>query len=388
MDLTNLANPLLDGIPIPVERATRNGKGPATAGFRIVSADNHWDVASDIFVERLPPALQARAPRVWIDRYSQVGFAKDGDQVESLFRAEMMDRVLYASTGRPGSWDLKSRAADLDAEGIDAELNFPGAMLFLFGSPDLELREAVFRIYNQYMMERAAESGGRSHGVGVVPNWWDPSKAESTVQEMVDLGLKTFMLPVKPGKDLDGKPVVYSEPGCDRLMKAIEESGIPLCFHVGENGIPSGRGGWGITATPAFQPFLETLCQFMFGGVFDRCPKLQVVFAEGGIAWVAPALQDAETVLDNGRTLIEPLPKLRPSEYWRRNCYATFMNDRLGLSLLDIIGADRVMWGQDYPHMESTLGYTGQSTETVVRMAGPAAARDILSGTAARLFKI
>ena len=30
--------------------------------------------------------------------------------------------------------------------------------------------------------------------------------------------------------------------------------------------------------------------------------------------------------------------ELRPSEYWHRNCYATFQNDLLGLSQLDYLG--------------------------------------------------
>jgi len=46
------------------------------------------------------------------------------------------------------------------------------------------------------------------------------------------------------------------------------------------------------------------------------------------------------------------------------------------------------MWGAGLPHTKSTLGDTGQATDTVVRMVETAAARDILGGTAARLFKI
>jgi len=42
---------------------------------------------------------------------------------------------------------------------------------------------------------------------------------------------------------------------------------------------------------------------------------LQVVFAEGGIAWVAPALQDAEAVLDKGRPF-SSRGRSSPSEYW------------------------------------------------------------------------
>ena len=43
-----------------------------------------------------------------------------------------------------------------------------------------------------------------------------------------------------------------------------------------------------------------------------------------------------------------------PSEYFRRNIWATFINDRAGLHSIDLIGAERVMWSSDYPHTAST----------------------------------
>ncbi len=41
---------------------------------------------------------------------------------------------------------------------------------------------------------------------------------------------------------------------------------------------------------------------------------------------------------------------MRPSEYWKRQCYATYQSDPIGLRLLDILGEDNVMWGSDFPH--------------------------------------
>jgi predicted TIM-barrel fold metal-dependent hydrolase len=44
------------------------------------------------------------------------------------------------------------------------------------------------------------------------------------------------------------------------------------------------------------------------------------------------------------------LMKLKPSEYWRRQCRATFQFDRIGAKLVDDIGVETLMWGSDYPH--------------------------------------
>src|SRR5262249_8363289 len=112
----------------------------------------------------------------------------------------------------------------------------------------------------------------------------------------------------------------------------------------------------GATNMVLLAPFRKPLGQLIFGGVFDRHPKLQVVFAEGGLAWIPPALQDAENIYDsfgNGEGIYHI--DHRPSHYWHNNCHATFQADGLGMKQLDIIGVDRIMWATDYPHSEGAF---------------------------------
>ena len=47
--------------------------------------------------------------------------------------------------------------------------------------------------------------------------------------------------------------------------------------------------------------------------------------------------------------------------YWDTHMSASFMVDPLGLQLIDQIGVDKVMWSSDYPHNESTFGYSEKS---------------------------
>jgi predicted TIM-barrel fold metal-dependent hydrolase len=42
--------------------------------------------------------------------------------------------------------------------------------------------------------------------------------------------------------------------------------------------------------------------------------------------------------------------KMKPSEYWRRQCRATFQYDRVGTKMIDEMGAETLMWGSDFPH--------------------------------------
>src|SRR3546814_12989730 len=113
----------------------------------------------------------------------------------------------------------------------------------------------------------------------------------------------------------------------------------------------------------------------------DRHPRLQTVFAEGGINWGPGALQDAELTYGAHRGIYDIIPKHRPSHYWRHNMYATFQTDAVGLKLLEDIGADRVMWAQDYPHGEGTFGYSASAMRQIVNATTEAQARMILGDT-------
>jgi predicted TIM-barrel fold metal-dependent hydrolase len=67
------------------------------------------------------------------------------------------------------------------------------------------------------------------------------------------------------------------------------------------------------------------------------------------------------------------------AHYWHNHMYASFMVDPLGLEMIDRIGVDRVMWSSDYPHNESTFGYSEQSLGSVVDAVGPEAAVKVVS---------
>ena len=44
-----------------------------------------------------------------------------------------------------------------------------------------------------------------------------------------------------------------------------------------------------------------------------------------------------------------------PSDFFRRNVVLSFQEDAIGIRLREVIGADNMMWGSDYPHSESTF---------------------------------
>jgi predicted TIM-barrel fold metal-dependent hydrolase len=63
---------------------------------------------------------------------------------------------------------------------------------------------------------------------------------------------------------------------------------------------------------------------------------------------------------------------------------ASFMVDPLGLALVEDIGIERVMWSSDFPHNESTYGYSSQSLAAVVEAVGAERAAAVVEGNVAR----
>ncbi|OBH04286.1 hypothetical protein A5696_06495 [Mycobacterium sp. E2699] len=124
------------------------------------------------------------------------------------------------------------------------------------------------------------------------------------------------------------------------------------------------------------------------GGILDRHPGLRVGWFEGGIAWVPTALQDAEHVLASYRHMLKGHPEHDIRYYWDQHMCASFMVDGLGLGQLEEIGIDKVMWSSDYPHNESTFGYSERSLAAVVDAVGPDDAARVVSGNIKRFLGI
>ena len=247
------------------------------------------------------------------------------------------------------------------------ELAFPNSILALFGWPDKEVRELCFRIYNEHIAEVQERSGNRIYGVGLI-NWWDAEGARRTLAELKELGLKTFLMPLSPGKDEDGKPIDFASSAMDGVWAAIEEGQVPVSHHIGESPPSSPT-----SSTPSFSACCSrwprsgtssaSTCSVASSTATPAC---SIGWFEGGINWVPSAIQDAQHISASFKHIANLEIKHDPQHYWDHHMCASFMLDPLGLDLVDRIGVDKVMWSTDFPHNESTYGYSNESLESVV----------------------
>ncbi|MEZ5559696.1 MAG: amidohydrolase family protein [Pseudomonadales bacterium] len=369
-------------IAVSPQRIPQAQRHPWPAGTIIVSADSHL-IEQDYWHEGFPAHKKDQAPRMTF--HDGAFDFRIGDK--SMTPPELAQHLCRSMECTPGLNDIPARLRDLDIEGVEKELIFPQRLFGLFMFGEMQNREEVFGLYNEAIARRCAEAPDRLYPV-MVPNYWDMARAAESVARCRALGARGLMVPLKPGKDVDGRSIYYNAPQMDALYEAIADSGIPLIFHIGE-AIPGPMpGAAGISVVTQTQGFRLQWSQLTFSGVFDRFPKLKVVFVEGGLAWVASMLHDADLVSTHFRTSMNPQLEHPPSWYWRNHCYATFMTDPVGLSLLDRIGPETCMWSSDYPHQESTFGYTRSSIQAVFDATSVENAQMIVGKTALDLFRM
>ena len=343
----------------------------------MISADSHW-LEPDRFVDLMPARYRDRAPR---GRFTERGYHFEID-------GESTDNPALPSTmveGRAGMWDPQIRAEEITREGVDQEILFPQRMLGIIRHKDFDYIQACMDAYNQLIADFCAQQPGRFHGLALL-NYWNPEATRDELAKIQAMGFKGVLMPSLPPPHAR---TYYNARALEPMWAAIAESGLPLSFHVGETFDARGQGGLATTIVVAFEPFRRLFALLAFAGIFERNPGLQVVFTEGGIAWVPSALFDSDRVYASFESEMTPKLANPPSYYWHQNCYATFIEDPSGLRQLDLIGHDRVLWGSDYPHPESTVGYTQRTLWDIIDACETVEqAQAIIGGNAARVWNL
>lgn len=305
------------------------------------------------------------------------------------------------------NWDSALRLADLETEGVAAEVIYPNTVPPFFpkssltnslpplSAGDARKRWAGLQAANRWLVDFCADAPGRRAGV-IQITMYDMEASVAEIRRCHAAGLHGgILLPgVPPGQGLPQLHDPYYEP----LWAVCEELGIPVNHHGGSANPPMGDEPedpvvfllevtmWSHRALP----------QLIVSGAMERHPDLRFVFTEQGSAWIPDELARLDYFFTRMRTAVgsqehvwgEPvmakLP-LQPSEYWARQCYvgASFQRGPEA-QMRHLIGLDKIMWGTDYPHREASSPFTlealraaygGMPADEVAMMVGGNAAR-------------
>jgi len=112
------------------------------------------------------------------------------------------------------------------------------------------------------------------------------------------------------------------------------------------------------------QEVQRSLNSFIMGGVLERFPNLRLVSAESDVGWLPHFMYRLDHAYSKFSRLVPDAIPRHPSEYIRRQVWATFQDDPVGPAAWRIFGADNYMWASDFPHADSTWPH---SREVIAR---------------------
>jgi predicted TIM-barrel fold metal-dependent hydrolase len=375
------------------------GEGPVI-DYPIVDADAHVNEPPNLWLERLPARYRDRAPRV-------VPYAAGGD-AWSFDGGKRVAPVSFTATAglsplqfkpagttyaemRPGSFEPKARIADMNLDGIFAQLLYPS--ITLTGAKpytdDPELQVLCVRAYNDWLADFCAACPERLFGLAIIPT----TGAEAAVDELehaLARGMRGALLSAYPNGTLD--PADED----DRFWSRCVEADLPVNIHIGSfmRDVPqipmTGTRFLGLVGPSKCGGLaFGVVGDFIFTGLFDKFPGLKVVLVESNIGWVPTFLEQTDDMFlryrfwSGGTDL-----RLLPSEYFYRNVWTTFMIDTAGMALRYRCGLDHVMWSTDYPHSGTDWPNSRVTLDRNFRGLPYAEVKRMIQENAAALYRI
>lgn len=340
--------------------------------YRIVDADAHVNPPPTFWGSYLPGELRELAPKLeegddcdWIvfegkrKKVSLIGAQAGRKGTEFKMHGRLSDT-------RSGGWMPGARIEDMDTDHITAAVLFGGGPL---GSSNPELYRASFDAYNNWLADFCDYDRKRLVGIGYVP-MRDVDDSIAMVKDMHRRGLRAVNIPAFPQSPtptvtggqklaLTGDPDgarQYNDPEFDPFWKTVVDLNMPVTIHLGAR---SPR----FEEKDKFLPDMlmskvamaEPIAILIYGGVFDRFPDLKFVTVESGVGWLAFAGSYMDNTWERQRHWVGSTIKHKPSVYMDLNCYHSFIDDPVGVSLRNWPGAKNIMWSSDYPHSETTF---------------------------------
>ena len=363
--------------------------------YKIIDADAHMCEPPNLWVERIDQRFRERAPRVVKNPGGKKGaffvcenlpplnisgaFAA-GKTFDKTFLEAGLDNAL------PGGWDPAERLKDMDLDGVAAAVLYTTMGFVLFRLEDEEFQEACFRVYNDWLAEFCSYAPQRLGGLGLI-SLFDIERGRRELERCKKMGLRGAMVWAYPPED---RP--YSLPEYDSFWAAVQDLEMPLSLHLAtgrrrESDL-AGRNPTEFWVNSVVRPheIQHSLLTLIFSGVLERFPRLKFVSAENDVAWVPHLLERADKYYRRWKQAYAAPLLLKPSEYFRRQCYATFIDDPLGLEIYQRVGVDNIMWSTDYPHQAATWPHSQEVPARDFQGMPEADKRKIVRENTAKLY--
>jgi predicted TIM-barrel fold metal-dependent hydrolase len=387
----------------------------------IISSDSHAGVPQELWEHYLPERFHELLPSLHDDcvlyptAMALMARKKGATSLPEINEAHTVDYH--------GLHDATLRMADMDREGITAELIYLGDSRLgdMFhnvsgrGYP-LEAWEAGAKAWNRWAADNFGFAMERFLVTGAIGPCVDMDATVAEVHWMADHDFIGIYGPrYMWHRDMPELTDAYWDP----FWAACSERNITVVVHAGF-GTPHGHvfpeiekiyadvaAAAGSTDRDAllehadaisdesvqfFADFLSRsiearrpMWQLMLSGVFDRHPQLKLLLTEIRLDWIPATLAHLDAIYEAHRDQFSAARK--PSEYWPTNCLAgaSFIH-KAEVEMRHEIGVETILFGRDFPHPEGTWPNTADWLRHAFAGVPEDEARLMLGENAIRFF--
>jgi predicted TIM-barrel fold metal-dependent hydrolase len=380
---------------------------------KVVDADTHFTEPHDLWTSRAPARWKDRVPHVtvidgaatWVVDDEELGRAGAGGVIDRDGVKGRSFEGLYEwdiEQAHPGAYDPVARLRLLDEIGIYAQIIFPGVVglggqKLADGVKDVRLRTVCTEIFNDFNAELQSGSDNRLLPMAILPAW-DVEASVREARRAKGLGLRGVNI-TSDTQDL-GAPDLASR-DWDPLWEVCSELELPVHFHIGASLTAMNYFGsypWpshdddtklAIGGTLLFIGNSRVVVNIICSGMLDRFPELKIVSVESGCGWIPFILEALDYEMAENAPVARAALALTPTEYFRRQIYATTWFERSNLpSMVEAVGEDNIMFETDYPHPTCLYPDPLKTAAETMRDLSTSAQRKILGENAARLYHL
>ena len=324
----------------------------------IISADSHVLEPEDLFVTALGARYGDAVPR-YVDEFNGdkslyyftgIEYVKIEEIVEKD-EDGLQDTLIQASK------DPAFRLRCLDEDGVYAEILNATWMLYTLRARNDDLVRACCQVYNDWMHEVCSADPKRLFATAMI-HMEDVGWAVGELERAAKMGMKSVIL------NVDTRPEwpFYQDPIYDPFWARCAEMDIPVTLHIITGNVRDLFTFHGPERDRVVRETLNLLNEvgpvlaneFIFGGIFDRFPKLKVVCSEYEVSWLPYWLFRCKQLQQSlGAAMNIKMPKLPIEEYLPRIAHGV-VDDTYFDKVFGVIDPGTVMWGSDFPHSRCT----------------------------------
>jgi predicted TIM-barrel fold metal-dependent hydrolase len=352
--------------------------------FPVFDADNHLYETEDAFTRHLPERhkdlfrfAEVKGRKKLLVRSQLTEFipnptfevvARPGAHMPFYAGENPEGKTLRELTGEPmkaipAFRNPQDRLALLDEQGIHACLMFPtlASLIEERLKDDPHLTQVAIRAFNEWLHDDWGYAyEGRIFATPIV----SPCDVDSGIAELervLDRGAKAILVRPAPVAGLRGSRSPFLEE-FDPFWARVQESGVVVALHASDSGYQEYLNTWEGNSGEyvAFKPktfayvadggrtIQDALASAICHGMLDRFPAVKLMSVENGGQW-------AHLLAKNLELAWKKMPKefpTHPVEVLRRNVWLNPFWEESVTGLVELLGADRVCFGSDFPHPE------------------------------------